>query len=199
MTLNEVFKSNFSVFDNYEEAAKKEQINKFNYIETIAHQLEMDLTDVNLFDIFPNNNNIILASETEINNVLLAFNREKYFNKPDPVHEVIDMTEDQLTAIKKVYADQFAGRKRELNGNAERHMRDAANYMRRYHEHSRQASAYREQANQIKEDDATPMIDSLKKVFEDPRFKFMRFGSNRTENDTVMFQIKEDIIIQDYK
>ena len=194
MVLDEVFKSNFSIFDNYEELARKEQILKLTYIEKIAAELEKNLTDVNLFDIFQNNNNIILADEGQINNALISFDREQYFGKPDELPEAILLTDAQSETIKKLYTSRLDETKRRLQRNVENNMNDAANRMRQYHEYIRNAGSYREQIAQLQADDSNPMVESITKVCEDPMFTLDRFCRTSTENDTIEFKINQDII-----
>ena len=195
MMLDEVFKTNFSVFDNYEEAAKLEQIKKLNYIEKIAHQLEKNLTGVNLFDIFPNNNNIIMATEGEINNILCDFNREVYFEKPEEVHEIILLTEEQTKGIDAIYVKQFADRKKRLERNMNSKLDDAASNLNYHHDNLRQASDYREQIKSIQTVSSAPMIDSINKILEDDRFRLEGFHGYSYDNDTVVFKINQDIIL----
>ena len=195
VALDEVFKTNFSVFDGYDDPVKKEQIAKLNYIETIAHQLEKNLQGVNLFDILPNNNNIILATEGEINNVLIGFNREKYFDKPEPEHVIVEMTPDQVESIEKLFLTQFERRKRDLQGQVDRAMNDAVRRMRDHQNYLRNAAEYRQQIEEIKVADSTQLITSLNQVFADKRFQFIEFRSGRMPNDSVDFLIKDDIIL----
>ena len=194
VVLQEAFKTNFSVFDGYDEAVKKAQIAKFGYIETIAFQLEKNLADVNLFEIFPNNNNIITAGENEINQVLIDFNREAYFNKPDEPHKIIEMTEEQLEAVKKSFNTQFASRKRNVTDSINSHIREAQNRMRAYHENMQHAAIKRRELETMTEGDATPLIESMKKLFTDPRFTFHKFSGYNHTNDTVEFITTNNII-----
>ena len=190
VVLNEAFKTNFSVFDTYDTAVKNQQILKFSYIEKIAHQLEKNLADVNLFDIFDNNNNIITADEGRINEILIAFDREKYFDKPDPVHEVIDLTEEQTKKIQDVFEKEFTDRKDSIQRAERDYIRRAADRMEQYQEFLRQASHSREQIKGLSLRDSAPMFDSIKKILEDERFQFEGIdGRNRLK-----FAIKKDII-----
>ena len=192
--LNDVFKTNFSIFDNYDETVKKQQIQLINYIETIAYQLEKNLTDVNLFDIFPNNNNIILANEGEINNILINFERDNYFDKPEEAPEVKTLTEEQTAKIENVYKEQFTNRVQELERSANNEIARAQQSMRAYHERMTNASRFREDINRIKQDDCNPMIENLNSVLADERFTFDRFRNNYRDNDTIDFIINDDII-----
>jgi len=194
MVLDEVFKSNFSVFDNYEEMARKEQILKLTYIEKIAAELEKNLTDVNLFDIFQNNNNIILADEGQINNALISFDREQYFGKPDEVLEAVLLTDEQSETIKNLYANRLTADKRRLQRDIDSRMESAVSRMRQYHDYIRQAKVYRERMELLQVEDSNPMVESITKVCEDPMFTLHRFCRTNTENDTIEFKINQDII-----
>ena len=194
VVLDEVFKTNFSIFDSYETIARTQQIQKLNYIETIASQLEKNLTGVNLFDILSNNNNIILADEGEINTALIKFDRSVYFTEPEEEHKIIKLSDVQLSAVRGVYKTQFENKKNDIEYSIKSCINDAASYHNRYTDYMSKANEYRQELDTIKMSDAEPMVDGLNKILADPRFEFEKFGNQRVENDTVWFKIKDDII-----
>lgn len=76
MYLEEMFRSKFSIFDGLRSDVKRRQIEKIHYIETIAKDMEKDLSGVDLYEVFPNDNGKITASQKEINKILMKFERE---------------------------------------------------------------------------------------------------------------------------
>ncbi|NVM46730.1 MAG: hypothetical protein HWN79_17625 [Candidatus Lokiarchaeota archaeon] len=194
VVLDEVFKSNFSVFDNYEDAAKKEQIKKFNYIETIAHQLEKNLNGVNLFEIFPNNNNIITATDSEINELLIKFDREAYFGQPEPEHEVIKLSDEDIEKIDNVFKQIHVNEVNNIEYNIRNTVDVAESRLREYHDYMRNVRREREKLGRLKIADTSSTMESLQKILEDPRVKFTGFESISNSNDCIGLDIVDDVI-----
>ena len=191
LKIEEAFKTNFSVFDTYDEAVKKQQIQKISYIEKIDHSLEKNIHGVNLFDIFPNNNNIIIAEESEINTILIGFDRASYFDTPEPEIETGELSEDQITSVNKVFEDIFKNRSRDIQNDINSYMNNAASRMRDYHEYLRQASAQRQMLETIKVGDSNPMVESINKVLGDKRCKLLEFIDHRTTHKEICFEIRD--------
>lgn len=194
VVLEDLFKTNFSIFDNCAEEIKMEQINKITYIEKIAHQLERNLSNIDLLKVFPNEDNIFTMNEGEINQILIDFKREDFLSEPDPVHELVELTEEQVTTIKNVYNTSFNHRKTRIQNDINSCIHAAQRKMGDYHNHMTRASALREELSSIQESDSNPMLESINKVLADPRFEFLRFSGHNVSNDTITFLIKDDII-----
>ena len=194
IVLEEAFKTNFSIFDGYDDAVRKQQITKFVYIEKIAHQLEKDLTNVNLFDIFSNNNNIILADEGQINTVLIDFDRTKYFKEPETIREPVNMSEDDLIKIQSSFDEKFKERIILIEKQIATSIRNAENRMTQYHRELRQASDNRMLLKTIQIADSSEMKEHLHTIANDPRFIFNGFSRTYTVDDTIEFIIDQDII-----
>ena len=80
--IDELFKTNFSLFNDLDEEVRLKQIKTVNYISNIANQLDKNIKGINLFDIIKNNNNIFIATEAEINKALVSFDRTEIFTVP---------------------------------------------------------------------------------------------------------------------
>lgn len=189
VAIDEVFKSNFSIFESYDEAVKKEQISKISYIETIAHQLEKNLAGVNLFEIFPNNNNIIIADEKQINDILINFDRTAYFGKPDEVKGPFKFTDDQLKTVDELFNQQLQQRQDDLRSNIRHEVSNAEDFLRRHNSRMDNANRMRRELEALTKGDATGMIENLESLLSDPRFEFHQFYSGRIE-----VKIVDDII-----
>lgn len=194
IVLNEVFKTNFSIFDSYEETVKKEQIKKLNYIEQIAYQLEKNLTDVNLFDIFENKDGIITADETQINTNLINFNREEYFGKPDPIQEIKKLNADQLKIINTVYLERMKRIKCQKEGEISSFISKALSAQRKCNTHMANASKIRQELKLITLESTEPLVNSINEVLKDTRFSLGNFSGNTERNDSIEFLINDDII-----
>jgi len=101
LILSEVYKTKFSIFDSLGAEEKLKQIDLVTYIESMSQDMEKDLTDVNLFELFPSANNTLTLEKKEINKILLGFKREDLGLAEKIVYE---LTEKNIEAIKKGFA-----------------------------------------------------------------------------------------------
>ena len=189
--LDEVFKSNFSIFDTYEDVVKNDQIKTITYIELMSHELEKNLAGIDLFKVFPHINGIITSTENEINAILIDYDRSKFLTEPDPIHEVYEMTPEQIESVSNSYQTTFDGKRRELNDNIRSYLSNAQNRLRQYNSYMSELVSSRQELESLALPDATPMLENLKKVFADPRWKFKRFSNN---NSTLEFIFTDEII-----
>lgn len=195
VAINELFKTSFSLFKDYDEKVRKEQIGKVNYIETIASQLGVNLTDVNLFDIILNNNNILLANESQINQSLMGFNREKYFDKieSEKVLETLSNTTREL--LTKMSADGFNRQKRQLERDIEDNRYQADRKLSAYNEYMSNMRGYREQLSQLAFKPDETIIPMFESIMNDSRFNFKRVGGYSSTDDSMVFETTKDNII----
>lgn len=190
--VNELFKTKFNVFDDCETSVKTDQIKKVSYIEKIAHQLEKNLTDVNLFDILKNNNNIILATNKEINEALINFDREKYFGKPKEIHDIKELNDDQKALIEKSFLDRLKQNKGRIERDLNTRFRQAREYLDHHNRYMRDAKGFKDQLDMLKVGDSSPLIDSINKVLADDRFTMKEMTGS---NNFIDFIIKDNVIL----
>ncbi len=192
LIMEELFKTNFSLFDNLDDAIKKEQIKKINYIETIAHQLEKDLTNVNLLDIIENDTKILTGSESSINNALMEFDRSKYFDNPEEdQQEITELTEDQLKTITDKYSSSLTDRKSQIEREIKSHSENAGSYLRDYNQQVTSMIGKNKELLAIQEGDYTFVTEAIKEIIADDRFTLLGFTNN---NKCIEFKINQDII-----
>lgn len=190
ITLEEAFRSNFSMFDGFELDQKNDQIRKINYIETITNALEKDLKGVNLFELFKNENNLITATDTEINEALLQFDRTNFNINIEPI-VINELSVDDIKKLADIYKSRFTEQKGRLEGYITSRTRDASSYLSRYHTSMREASDYRNQLENLVIQDSTNLVASVNEIIHDPRFEFLGFIGN---NDILRFKLREDVI-----
>lgn len=190
ITLDQVFKTNFSVFDSYDDDVKKEQIAKISYIETIAHQLEKDLTGINLLEILSNNNNIILANQAEINNALIEFDRAKFNNAPEIEAFVVkELNDEQKEKINKAYQRTNEERKRSFNSNIQSYIRDAERYLEEHNNYLAKVRTLRLELEAIGDVNSKPLEEAIDILMKNDKFEFLGFCDNSIE-----FAVRKNII-----
>lgn len=189
VVLNEVFKTNFSIFDSYEDIVKKDQIKTISYIETIAKELEINLVDVNLFDILKNNEIIITADNAEINKALLSFDREKYFGTTEEV-EIVELNEEQIKNIDVAYSTVLTRKIKARQDEANSNVRSAMDRLRQHKDYMKRAYDLREESKTLQVSDYSCIVEDLKKIANDKRFELLSVS----DTGMVNILIKEEII-----
>lgn len=190
MTLDGIFKTNFSIFDDYESSARLEQIEILNYIEMMARSLEKNLTDINLFKLFKNNNNVILSNKREIDNILLEFNREEFLTVPDEIYEVVTLTDDQLENISKLGLIDYESRLSKLKCDEQRALNESNSLLERSNIKLRDAIGYRNESSIMVKPDTSSIQKKINDLLMDSRFVFKNIDST-----SICFIIRDDVII----
>lgn len=77
--LNDVFKTNFSIFDDFTRAEKISQIGKLNYILNISKSLEKNISDLDITKFIPvNEKGLVDLPENEINKILIGLDVSQF-------------------------------------------------------------------------------------------------------------------------
>lgn len=189
-TLEEIFKSNFSLFDSCAVDIRAEQIKKINFIEVMERDLEKNLKDVNLFDIIKNEDKLFTATDPEIIDALIAFDRGKYFVTEEIKREDVVLSDDQIKVIEKAYKDNMQTAIVNLERNIESNLDYAISSLTDHQNYMRQVSESRNKIEQLGPVDYLPFVKMInEKVLIDPKYSFSGFWNGQME-----FTINEDII-----
>ena len=184
--IGELFRTKFSLFDTYSEDVRKEQIKKICYIADIADQLGKNIYGVNLFELFNNNNNILLDENSAINRTLAMFNREEFVKK----QEVELLSDENIESIGISYNEKFRASERNMRDNIYYHFNEAQVFLRRHKEELKKASMYRRKKAELVASSPSKVIDSINKLLETGKYKV----HNVTRHSVEMI-ILDDIIM----
>ena len=181
LVLSDLFKTNFEMFSGLEDTVRKSQINKLNYIDTIARQLEKDVSKANLLEFISHENGIITASNVEINKALVGYDtkdREKgaFVISPEIVEKLASINN-------KSSRDRIAHMKREVHSKTE----DMVASQERYKETMLFRAKLMRDIESITLCDNEPFSDMLKKIQEENKFIILsiedtKFTFTNTEN-----------------
>ena len=184
--IGELFRTNFSLFDSYPEDVKTAQIKKVCYIADIADQLGKNIYGVNLFELFNNNNNILMTENNVINRTLATFNRDEFIKK----QEVELLSDENIENIGITYKERFKSDERGIQDNIDAYIREAQNRLRQHKECLRMASDFRRQKAELKQSSPKKVIDSINKLLETGKYKIDAINS-----ESIYLLINDDVIM----
>ena len=186
--LDDLFKTNFSLFNNLTRGEKINQIGKVNYIWTIAKNLEKDLSGIDLRKIFElTETNEFNLSESEINKILINTDISKL-----KVIEEINETELTTEIEETVKIIEETALNKEKQAITEKMRAEARNIRDYSHSLSLLRHKVRELALKeldLKNKDFGFMIKHIKSIVKTGKFDFT------IEQGKLIFTFKDNIVI----
>jgi hypothetical protein len=182
--LNEVMSTNFKIFDGLEEKDKLKQIDKVHYIDTIARQLEVDLSTQNLFELFPSKDNQITCNHSDINKILVNFEPPK--EKDQPIQKLSKTQVEKLKSAANYWNTQ---QKTQLQNQINSYNLDIRGCYNSANSYIEQKIRCIEQLNQITDNPETTFINQVEEILATQKYRLARIDS-----DKIIFDINDDII-----
>jgi len=186
--INQLFRTQFSLFQDYETNARVEQIEKIMYIQDIAGKLNKNIQGINLFELFPNNNNIILAEKTDINRILATFKREDFITEDEKIVVLLD--DDQASIIGETMKTFRDINETKIQSKIDSKIYDAQYYSNEYMRYLKEASTLRIQLENLKNNNSNFVVDGINKLLETGKYSI-----NSQTNSNIELLINHDVIL----